>query len=77
MNFLELIMGFCMFIEQRNVMRKQRHWEKHLAAKKSKRKEEKQRRKLNREQESGEGQERKTTQPHYHGFVSLKTLMSI
>ncbi|XP_029932867.1 tRNA methyltransferase 10 homolog B isoform X2 [Myripristis murdjan] len=37
----------------RNVMRKQRHWEKHLAAKRSKRKEKKQRRKLNREQESG------------------------
>ncbi|KAM3849998.1 tRNA methyltransferase 10 homolog B-like, partial [Diretmus argenteus] len=37
----------------RNVLRKQRHWEKQLAAKKRKRKEEKQRRKLNREQESG------------------------
>ncbi|XP_032400445.1 tRNA methyltransferase 10 homolog B [Etheostoma spectabile] len=37
----------------RNVLRKQRHWERQLAAKKSKRKEEKQRRKLNREQESG------------------------
>ncbi|XP_075948350.1 tRNA methyltransferase 10 homolog B [Anarhichas minor] len=36
----------------RNVLRKQRHWERQLAAKKSKRKEEKQRRKLNREQES-------------------------
>ncbi|XP_049923170.1 tRNA methyltransferase 10 homolog B [Epinephelus moara] len=37
----------------RNVLRKQRHWERQLAAKKSKRKEEKQRRKLNREQVSG------------------------
>ncbi|XP_068584340.1 tRNA methyltransferase 10 homolog B [Cebidichthys violaceus] len=36
----------------RNVLRKQRHWERQLAAKKSKRKEEKQRRKLNREHES-------------------------
>lgn len=34
-------------------MRKQRNWEKQLAAKKSKRKEEKQRRKLNREQKPG------------------------
>ncbi|XP_041821098.1 tRNA methyltransferase 10 homolog B isoform X3 [Chelmon rostratus] len=37
----------------RNVLRKQRNWERQLAAKKSRRKEEKQRRKLNREQESG------------------------
>uniref|UniRef100_UPI0037E8D289 tRNA methyltransferase 10 homolog B n=1 Tax=Semicossyphus pulcher TaxID=241346 RepID=UPI0037E8D289 len=37
----------------KNVLRKQRNWERQLAAKKSKRKEEKQRRKLNREQESG------------------------
>ncbi|XP_070710855.1 tRNA methyltransferase 10 homolog B [Pempheris klunzingeri] len=37
----------------RNVLRKQRNWERQVAAKKSKRKEEKQRRKLNREQESG------------------------
>lgn len=37
----------------RNVLRKQRNWERQLAAKKSKRKEEKQRRKLHREQESG------------------------
>lgn len=37
----------------RNVLRKQRHWERQLAAKKSKRKEEKQRRKLNREQQLG------------------------
>ncbi|XP_037334733.2 tRNA methyltransferase 10 homolog B [Pungitius pungitius] len=36
----------------RNVLRKQRHWERQLAAKKSKRKEEKQRRKLNREPEA-------------------------
>ncbi|KAI3376279.1 hypothetical protein L3Q82_016794, partial [Scortum barcoo] len=36
----------------RNVLRKQRNWERQLAAKRSKRKEEKQRRKLNREQES-------------------------
>ncbi|KAM4537344.1 tRNA methyltransferase 10 homolog B isoform 1-T3 [Odontesthes bonariensis] len=36
----------------RNVLRKQRNWERQLAAKKSKRKEEKQRRKLNREQRS-------------------------
>lgn len=34
-------------------MRKQRNWEKQVAAKKSKRKEEKQRRKLNRAQEPG------------------------
>ncbi|XP_029382239.1 tRNA methyltransferase 10 homolog B isoform X2 [Echeneis naucrates] len=33
----------------RNVLRKQRNWERQIAAKKSKRKEEKQRRKLNRE----------------------------
>ncbi|XP_034413151.1 tRNA methyltransferase 10 homolog B isoform X2 [Cyclopterus lumpus] len=37
----------------RNVSRKLRHWERQLAAKKSKRRGEKQRRKLNREQESG------------------------
>ncbi|KAM6908972.1 tRNA methyltransferase 10 homolog B [Xenentodon cancila] len=37
----------------RNVLRKQRRWEKQLAAKKSKRREEKERRKLSREQESG------------------------
>lgn len=36
----------------RNVLRKQRHWEKRQAAKRSKRKEEKIRRKLNREKES-------------------------
>lgn len=36
----------------KNVLRKQRHWERQLAAKKSKRKEEKQRRKLNRDQAS-------------------------
>ncbi|XP_054458015.1 tRNA methyltransferase 10 homolog B [Anoplopoma fimbria] len=36
----------------RNVLRKQRNWERQIAAKKSKRKEEKQRRKLNREQDS-------------------------
>lgn len=34
-------------------MRKQRNWERQLEAKKSKRKEEKQRKKLRREQESG------------------------
>ncbi|XP_028284921.1 tRNA methyltransferase 10 homolog B [Parambassis ranga] len=33
----------------KNVLRKQRHWEKQVAAKKSKRREEKQRRKLNRD----------------------------
>lgn len=45
----------CLFLsnEQRNVLRKQRHWERQLAAKRSKRKEEKQRRKINREHESG------------------------
>ncbi|XP_076018691.1 tRNA methyltransferase 10 homolog B [Genypterus blacodes] len=37
----------------KNVLRKQRHWERQLASKKSKRKEEKQRRKLHQEQESG------------------------
>ncbi|XP_040887735.1 tRNA methyltransferase 10 homolog B [Toxotes jaculatrix] len=37
----------------RNVLRKQRNWERHIAAKKSKRKEEKQRRKFNRERELG------------------------
>lgn len=35
--------------EQKNVMRKQRNWERQLAAKKSKRKEEKQRRKNNQQ----------------------------
>lgn len=44
---------FVWLIEQRNVMRKQRNWEKKLAVKKSKRKEEKQRKKLNRAQEPG------------------------
>lgn len=34
-------------------MRKQRNWERQLAAKKSRRKEEKQRRKLNSQQETG------------------------
>ncbi|PWA28913.1 hypothetical protein CCH79_00012858, partial [Gambusia affinis] len=38
----------------KNVLRKQRHWERQLAAKKSKRKEEKQRRRSNRAQASGE-----------------------
>uniref|UniRef100_A0A3B4H527 tRNA methyltransferase 10 homolog B n=1 Tax=Pundamilia nyererei TaxID=303518 RepID=A0A3B4H527_9CICH len=42
----------CLFNEQRNVLRKQRHWEKQVAAKKSRRKEEKLRRKMNRELES-------------------------
>ncbi|XP_036968867.1 tRNA methyltransferase 10 homolog B isoform X2 [Acanthopagrus latus] len=37
----------------KNVLRKQRNWERQLAAKKSKRKEEKQRRRLNREKDSG------------------------
>ncbi|XP_074518536.1 tRNA methyltransferase 10 homolog B isoform X1 [Halichoeres trimaculatus] len=37
----------------KNVLRKQRNWERQVAAKKTRRKEEKQRRKLNREQESG------------------------
>ncbi|XP_024866900.2 tRNA methyltransferase 10 homolog B isoform X2 [Kryptolebias marmoratus] len=37
----------------KNVLRKQRNWERQLAAKKSKRKEEKQRRRVNRAQESG------------------------
>ncbi|KAM4713843.1 tRNA methyltransferase 10 homolog B [Anableps anableps] len=37
----------------KNVLRKQRHWERQLAAKKSKRKDEKQRRRLSRTQESG------------------------
>ncbi|XP_027893969.1 tRNA methyltransferase 10 homolog B [Xiphophorus couchianus] len=37
----------------KNVLRKQRHWERQLAAKKSKRKEEKQKRRLNRAQASG------------------------
>lgn len=39
--------------EQKNVLRKQRHWERQLAAKKSKRKDEKQRRRMNRQQEPG------------------------
>lgn len=43
----------CLVNEQRNVLRKQRHWEKQVAAKKSRRKEEKLRRKMNRELESG------------------------
>ncbi|XP_030609311.1 tRNA methyltransferase 10 homolog B-like isoform X1 [Archocentrus centrarchus] len=42
----------------RNVLRKQRHWEKQLAAKKSRRKEEKLRRKMNRELESGASTDR-------------------
>ncbi|KAG7497464.1 hypothetical protein JOB18_038056 [Solea senegalensis] len=37
----------------RNVLRKQRNWERQLAVKKGKRKEEKQRKRLNRERESG------------------------
>ncbi|XP_028324653.1 tRNA methyltransferase 10 homolog B [Gouania willdenowi] len=37
----------------RNVLRKQRHWERQLAAKKSKRQEKKQRRKIHRQQGSG------------------------
>ncbi|KAM7377175.1 hypothetical protein PAMA_013786 [Pampus argenteus] len=41
----------------KNVSRKQRHWERQLAAKKSKRKEEKQRRKLNREHKLGSSAE--------------------
>ncbi|KAM3590345.1 uncharacterized protein V6R79_007857 [Siganus canaliculatus] len=41
----------------RNVLRKQRNWERQVAAKKSRRKEEKLRRKLNREQESGAPQD--------------------
>lgn len=45
---------FFLFYEQKNVLRKQRHWERQLAAKKSKRKEEKQKRRLNRAQASGE-----------------------
>ncbi|XP_047437748.1 tRNA methyltransferase 10 homolog B [Mugil cephalus] len=45
----------------KNVLRKQRNWERQLASKKSKRKEEKQRRKLNREQESGSS----TDQPQF------------
>ncbi|KAG7241531.1 hypothetical protein INR49_025436 [Caranx melampygus] len=47
------ISNVFLFDKKRNVLRKQRNWERQLAAKKSKRKEEKQRRKLNREQESG------------------------
>lgn len=45
--------GLFLLNEQKNVLRKQRHWERQLAAKKSKRKEEKQRRRLNRSQEAG------------------------
>ncbi|XP_039463826.1 tRNA methyltransferase 10 homolog B-like [Oreochromis aureus] len=45
----------------RNVLRKQRHWEKQVAAKKSRRKEEKLRRKMNRELESGTGTEHQFT----------------
>ncbi|XP_005751126.1 tRNA methyltransferase 10 homolog B [Pundamilia nyererei] len=45
----------------RNVLRKQRHWEKQVAAKKSRRKEEKLRRKMNRELESGASTERQFT----------------
>lgn len=55
-DLLEVYIHIYLFVwlnEQRNVMRKQRNWEKQLAAKKSKRKEEKQRRKLNREQQPG------------------------
>lgn len=39
--------------EQRNVMRKQRNWERQLEAKKSKRKEEKQRKKLRQQEHTG------------------------
>lgn len=56
LSYSKLLMVFCLFYEQRNVLRKQRNWERQVAAKKSKRKEEKQRKKLNREQESGEDQ---------------------
>ncbi|KAM9426848.1 tRNA methyltransferase 10 homolog B [Pholidichthys leucotaenia] len=45
----------------RNILRKQRHWERQVAAKKSKRKEEKQRRKLHRKQEAGTS----TDQPQF------------
>lgn len=54
--YSSLLKVFLPFNEQRNVMRKQRNWERQLAAKKSKRKDEKQRRKLNREHESGKYQ---------------------
>uniref|UniRef100_A0A3Q3WHL7 tRNA methyltransferase 10 homolog B n=1 Tax=Mola mola TaxID=94237 RepID=A0A3Q3WHL7_MOLML len=47
-HYSALLKVFLPFNEQRNVMRKQRNWERQLAAKKSKRKDEKQRRKLNR-----------------------------
>lgn len=53
-------MLFRLFDQQKNVLRKQRNWERQLAAKKNKRKEEKQRRKLNREKESGKYQVRRS-----------------
>ena len=59
-------MPFCLFDKQKNVLRKQRNWERQLAAKKNKRKEEKQRRKLNREKESGKYQARRSN--HQRSF---------
>ena len=64
----------CVFNEQRNVLRKQRHWERQLAAKKSKRKEEKQRRKLNREQRSGKDKVRRIKQMNKLGRFKVKVL---
>ncbi|XP_068612018.1 tRNA methyltransferase 10 homolog B [Brachionichthys hirsutus] len=53
----------------RNVLRKQRNWERQLAAKKSKRKEEKQRRKLNHEQEAGA--------PGHHTQITKRAMKAI
>lgn len=64
---VSVLLSVLLLIEQRNVMRKQRNWERQLAAKKSKRKEEKQRRKLSREQESGKYQMKRILFPIY-GF---------
>nr|XP_021527184.1 tRNA methyltransferase 10 homolog B isoform X3 [Aotus nancymaae] len=48
----EVLKQFC-FLDKKNVQRKQRHWEKIVAAKKSKRKQEKERRKANRAENPG------------------------
>lgn len=49
-------------------MRKQRNWERQVAAKKSKRKEEKQRRKLNREES---GKDRVKSEETFHSRLSI------
>jgi hypothetical protein len=48
----EVLKQFC-FLDKKNVQRKQRHWQKIIAAKKCKRKQEKERRKANRAENPG------------------------